>query len=44
MMGKYHRLPYYGILKQVGREEDLRIAGEDRLSKKWVEAGMNLGS
>jgi len=23
------------------REEDLRIAGEDRSSKKWVEAGMN---
>jgi hypothetical protein len=24
-----------------GRQEDLRIAGEDRLSKKRVEAGMN---
>jgi len=39
-MGKYQKLPYYGTLKEVGRE-DLRIAGEDRLSKKWVEAGMN---
>jgi len=34
-------LLYYGILKEVEREEDLRIAGEDRSSKKWVEAGMN---
>jgi hypothetical protein len=24
-----------------GREEDIRIDGEDRLSKKRVEAGMN---
>jgi hypothetical protein len=27
--------------KEVGREEDLRIDGEDRLSKKQAEAGMN---
>jgi hypothetical protein len=27
--------------KEAGREENLRIAGEDRLSKKRVEAGMN---
>ena len=40
-MGKYQKLPYYGTLKEEGREEDLRIAGEDRSSKKWVEAGMN---
>jgi hypothetical protein len=41
-MGKYHRPNYYGILKEAGREEGLRIAGEeDRLSKKRVEAGMN---
>jgi hypothetical protein len=40
-MGKYQRTPYYGILGEAGREEDLRIAGEDRLSKKRVEAGMN---
>jgi hypothetical protein len=33
-MGKYQRPPYCGILKEAGREEDLRIAGEDRLSKK----------
>jgi hypothetical protein len=40
-MGKYQRSPYYGILKEAGREEDLSIAGEDRLSKKQVEGGMN---
>jgi len=40
-MGKYQKLPYYGTLKEVRREEDLRIAGEDGSSKKWVEAGMN---
>ena len=39
--GKYQKLPYCGTLKEVGREEDLRIAREDRSSKKWVEAGMN---
>jgi len=43
-MGKYHKLPYYGTLKEVGREEDLRLAGEDRSPKKWVEAGRNYGS
>jgi hypothetical protein len=40
-MGKYQRLPYCGILKEAGKEEDLRIAGEDRLSNKRVEGGMN---
>ena len=40
-MGKYQRLPYCGTLKEIGREEDQRIAGEDRLSKKLAEAGMN---
>ena len=40
-MGKYQKLPYYGTLKEVGREEDVRITGEDRSSKKWVEVGMN---
>jgi hypothetical protein len=39
--GKYQRPPYYGIIKEAGREEDLRIAGEDRLSKKRLEAGIN---
>ena len=43
-MGKYQKPPYYGTLKEVGREEDLRLAGEDRSPKKWVEAGMNYGS
>jgi hypothetical protein len=36
--------PYYGNLKEAGREEGLRLAGEDRSQKKWVEAGMNCGS
>ena len=40
-MGKYQKQPYYGTLKEAGREEDLRIAGEDRSSKKRVEAGTN---
>jgi hypothetical protein len=35
-MGKYQRPPYYGILREAGREEE-----EDRLPKKRVEAGMN---
>jgi hypothetical protein len=33
-MEKYQSLPYCGILKEAGREEDLRIAGEDQSSKK----------
>jgi hypothetical protein len=40
---EYQMSPYYGTLKEVGREEDLRLAG-DRSSKKWVEAGTNDGS
>jgi hypothetical protein len=40
-MGKYQRPPYYGILREAGREEDLRIFEEDRLSKKRGEDGMN---
>jgi hypothetical protein len=35
---------YYGTLKEAGREEDLRLAGEDRSTKKWIEAGTNYGS
>jgi hypothetical protein len=35
--GKYQMPPYCGILKEARREEDLRIDGEDRLSKKQVE-------
>jgi hypothetical protein len=26
------------------KQEDLRLAGEDRSLKKWVEAGTNYGS
>ena len=33
-MGKSQKRPYYGTLKEAGREEDLRIAGEDRSSRK----------
>jgi hypothetical protein len=40
-MGKYQKRPYYGTLKERGREVDLRIAGEDRSSRKRVEVGTN---
>jgi hypothetical protein len=40
-LGKYQRPAYYGILKEAEREEELRIVGEDWLSKKLVETGMN---
>jgi hypothetical protein len=36
--------PYCGTLMEVGREEDLRLAREDRSPNKRVEAGMNYGS
>jgi len=29
-MERYQRLPYFGILRGTGREEDREIAGEDR--------------
>jgi hypothetical protein len=31
MIAKYQRQPYYGILREAGREKDQRIDGEDRL-------------
>jgi hypothetical protein len=37
MMERYQRLPYYGTLREVGRKENQKIAGEDRLSKKRGE-------
>jgi hypothetical protein len=40
MMEKYHRPPYSGNLREAGREEDQKITGEDRLSKKRREVGM----
>jgi hypothetical protein len=40
----HQKPPSYGNLKEVGREEDLRLAEEDRSPKKRVEAGMNYGS
>jgi hypothetical protein len=33
-MGKHKMPPYNGTLKEAGKYEDLRIAGEDWLSKK----------
>jgi hypothetical protein len=41
MMEKYQRPPYNGTLTEAGREEHQTIVGEDRLSKKWGETGMN---
>jgi len=29
-MERYQSLPYFGTLKETGREEDREIAGEDR--------------
>ena len=29
-MERYQRLPYFGTLKETGREEDREIPGEDR--------------
>jgi hypothetical protein len=40
-IGKYQKRPYYGTLKKAGREEDLRIDGDHRSSRKRVEAGTN---
>jgi hypothetical protein len=40
-MERYQKLPYFGTLKEAGREEDRRIAGEDQLTRKRVEAGTN---
>ena len=43
-MERYQKPPYCGNLKDAGREEDQEIAGEDLLTRKWIEAGMNEGS
>jgi len=29
-MERYQRLPFFGTLREIGREEDREIAGEDR--------------
>jgi hypothetical protein len=42
-MGNYQTPPYYGTIKEAGREEDLRLAGAWS-PKKWVEVGTNYGS
>jgi hypothetical protein len=42
--GEVPKAPLLWTLEEVGREEDLRLAGEDRSPKEWVEAGMNYGS
>jgi hypothetical protein len=41
MMEKYQRPPYDGTLRVTERQEDQKIAGEDRLSKKQGEVRMN---
>jgi hypothetical protein len=41
MMEKYQRPPCNGTLKEARREEDQKIVGEDRLSKKRGEVGIN---
>jgi hypothetical protein len=43
-MGEYQKPHYCGTFKEAGKVEDLRLAGEDRSSKKQAEAGMNYGS
>jgi len=43
-MERYQRLPYFGTLRETGREEDREIAGEDRLSRKRVGLIDNLCS
>jgi hypothetical protein len=42
--GEYQKPPYCGTLKEVRREEDLRLAGEDRSSKERAGDGMNYSS
>jgi hypothetical protein len=32
-MERYQKLPYFGTLKEAGREEDREIAGEDQLTR-----------
>jgi len=39
--GEIPKVALLWIPQEIGREENLRIAGEDRSSKKWVEAGIN---
>jgi hypothetical protein len=41
MMEKYQRPPYSGTLREVGRDVDQKIVGEDWLSKKWREDEMS---
>jgi hypothetical protein len=43
-MERYQRRPYYGTLREIGREEDRKTAGEDQQLRKRAEAGMNYGS
>jgi hypothetical protein len=41
MLEKYQKPPYYGTLRDGRREEDEKIVGEDQLSRKQGEAGIN---
>jgi len=36
-MEKYQRLPYFGTLKETGREEERKTAGEERKTEKQLE-------
>jgi hypothetical protein len=40
-MERYQRLPYFGTLREIGREEDQETAGEDQVikeaSRSWNE-------
>jgi hypothetical protein len=40
-MSRYQRPPYYGILREAGKEKDQRISEKYRLSKKRGEVEMN---
>jgi hypothetical protein len=40
-MEKHQWLPYNGTPREARREEDQKIVGEDWLSKKRGEVGMN---
>ena len=39
--GEIPKSALFWTLRETGREKDREIAGEDRYTKKWVEAGMN---
>jgi hypothetical protein len=42
-MEGYQRRPYYGTLREIGREEYRKTAGENQQLRKRAEDGMNYG-